>query len=554
MARNEEKFTEIFNALKAHAQNDNILDIREKFIADDKRFEEFSYIFEDLLVDFSKCACDAKTLSLLFSLAEAADLEGYRTKLLQGEIINYTESRPALHTALRLPEDSELFLGDRNIVKDVHHVLQQASKFCTNIREGVYVGETGKKIESIVNIGIGGSALGPQMAVHALRPYHDGPDCFFVSNIDGADIADCLAQLNPETTLFIVTSKTFTTVETLANAQIARQWIVDSLGERAIAKHFAAVSSAVDKVCDFGIESSYIFNFWNWVGGRYSVWSSVGLSIMLAIGPERFKHFLSGANAMDEHFATAPLSENIPVILGLIGYWHRVFCGFETRATIAYDQRLSYFSAYLQQLDMESNGKSVTITGQKCHTPTGPICWGGVGTNSQHAFFQLLHQGTSIIPTEFIVSVYGHEPNLARKHQMLIANCFAQSEALLHGQSLEAAMEKLLAEGVSQEDAKLLAPHRVFSGNRPSITIVHEKLTPFALGRLLALYEHRVFVEGVLMHINSFDQWGVELGKELANAIGAVLNGQKHNMVHDSSTSGLISYVQNYGRERFSTS
>jgi len=411
------------------------------------------------------------------------------------------------------------------------------------VRSGRATGATGKKITDIVNIGIGGSDLGPAMATLALAPYHDGPRAHYVSNIDGAHIHDTLKGLSAETTLFIVASKTFTTVETMTNAATARKWVEKHLGADAVGKHFAAVSTALDLVAKFGIAPDRVFGFWDWVGGRYSVWGAIGLPVMIAVGPSNFRAFLSGAHEMDEHFRTTPLQKNLPALLGLIGWWHRVVCRYPARAVIPYDQRLSRLPAYLQQLDMESNGKSVTLEGGKVTTPTGPLVWGEPGTNGQHAFFQLLHQGTDIIPIEFLAAAKGHEPQLKHHHDLLLANCLAQSEALMKGRTLEEARAEMLAKGMKEEDVDRIAPHRVFSGDRPSITLLYRKLDPRTLGRLIALYEHRVFVEGVLYDINSFDQWGVELGKELATQLLPVVEGKENAGKRDASTAGLVAHI-----------
>ena len=542
MARNEETFQLALDALKNHALAAG-RDIRKLFSADPERFDHFSAVMDDLLLDYSKCCVTTETMTLLNNLVTAADVAGRRDAMYRGDIINTTENRAVLHVALRAPKDAVIELGDRNVVADVHDVLSRMEKFAEAVRNGTFTGEHGDKITDIVNIGIGGSDLGPKMVTLALRPYHDGPRCHFVSNVDSAHIVDTLANLNPATTLIIVASKTFTTAETMTNARVARQWISDALGELAVSKHFAAVSTALDKVADFGIDSARVFGFWNWVGGRYSVWSAIGLPVMLAIGGAQFERFLAGAHAMDMHFKDAPLHTNLPMILGMLGFWHRVVCGYSTRAIIPYEERLSRFPAYLQQLDMESNGKHVTLDSMPVATPTGPIVWGEPGTNGQHAFFQLLHQGTDIIPVEFIMAVNGHEPNLQRQHSMLVSNCLAQSEALMRGRSPEEAKAMMLKNGMDDIAAENLSLHRSFEGNRPSITLVHDKLTPFTLGRLIALYEHRVFVEGALMNINSFDQWGVELGKELANELLPMVSGEAKAENRDSSTLGLISHI-----------
>lgn len=543
MVRDEAKFHVALQALRHQAEEEAPFDIRHAFADDTKRFNTFSLVLDDLLFDFSKCAVNSKTLRLLENLAQAADICGQRDAMFAGEPINVTENRPALHMALRAPEDSRILVEGKNIIPEIQTVLTRMENFCTAIRNGTLTGEGGHKFTDIVNIGIGGSDLGPVMVTNALKPYHNGPDCHFVSNIDGAHITDTLKGLNPATTLIIIASKTFTTTETMTNASHARQWIANALGEHAISRHFAAVSSAIEKVEDFGIDNSRIFGFWNWTGGRYSIWTAIGLPVMLAVGPGQFRRFLAGAYVMDEHFRHAPLMANMPVMLGLIGFWHRVICHYPTRTVIPYEQRLFRLPAYLQQLDMESNGKCVTRDGVAVELPTGPVIWGEPGTNGQHAFFQLLHQGTDIIPVEFIVSVNGHEPDLQHQHNILLANCLAQAKALLYGRSIETACNQLTEEGMPASEAKKLAPHKTFPGNRPSIMIMQNMLTPFTLGRLIALYEHRVFVEGALMNINSFDQWGVELGKELAGTLLPMVEDKKDAGTHDASTSGLLAHI-----------
>nr|HMQ58555.1 glucose-6-phosphate isomerase [Rhizobiaceae bacterium] len=516
------------------------MDMRKAFAADPGRFARHSLNFDDLLLDWSKCRVADETLPLLLDLARAAKLESRRDAMLSGEKINTTEDRAVLHTALRNRSGRPVLVDGADVMGDVRAVLARMAEFANAIRSGAVRGATGKAFTDIVNIGIGGSDLGPAMATRALSPFHDGPRCHFVANVDAADIADTLAGLDPATTLVIVASKTFTTIETMTNAATARAWIVDALGEAAVNAHFAAVSTALDKVAAFGIDEARVFGFWDWVGGRYSVWSAIGLSLMIAIGPDDFGRFLDGDFAMDEHFRTAPLGENLPVVLGLIGYLHRAVCGYPSRAVIPYDQRLSRLPAYLQQLDMESNGKGVRVDGAPVATATGPVVWGEPGTNGQHAFFQLLHQGTDIVPVEFIVAAKGHELHLAHQHAMLLANCFAQSEALMKGRTLAEAKAQLMAKGMEAARAAELAPHRVFSGNRPSITILYQRLDPFALGRLIALYEHRVFVEAQLFGINAFDQWGVELGKELATGLLPLVETGAGLADHDSSTAGLV--------------
>ncbi|SIP96136.1 glucose-6-phosphate isomerase [Rhizobium sp. RU33A] len=516
-------------------------DLRAAFAADPERFSRFSASFDDLMMDYSKCAVNDEVLDQLEQLLATAGVAEKRDQMFSGAPINFTEGRAVLHTALRNRSNRPVLVDGRDVMPDVNGVLDAMGKFAEGIRSGEMKGATGKAITDVVNIGIGGSDLGPVMATLALSPFHDGPRLHFVSNIDGAHIADTLKTLAPETTLFIVASKTFTTIETMTNAQTARAFIAGALGEAAVGHHFCAVSTALDKVAAFGIDQSRVFGFWDWVGGRYSIWSAIGLPLMIAIGPDNFGDFLAGGHAMDEHFRNAPFRQNLPMLLGALGVYHRNVLGYQTRAILPYDQRLARFPAYLQQLDMESNGKSVTIDGKPVQGASGPVVWGEPGTNGQHAFYQLIHQGTSVIPAEFLIAANGFEPELRHQHELLIANCLAQSEALMKGRTLAEAKSQLTAKGVADEEADFLAPHRVFSGNRPSITFVYEQLTPFTLGRLIALYEHRVFVEGVVFRINSFDQWGVELGKELATGLLPVVQGKVAATGHDSSTVGLVS-------------
>ncbi|MBO9628627.1 MAG: glucose-6-phosphate isomerase [Shinella sp.] len=526
--------------LKSIVRDTNATDIRAAFAADPERFSRYSTTLGDFLFDYSKCAVNDAVLDALETLATEASVEKKRDAMFAGEIINITEERAVLHTALRNRSNTPVLVDGKDVMPDVNAVLNAMGAFSDGIRSGALKGATGKKITDVVNIGIGGSDLGPVMATLALAPYHDGPRLHFVSNIDGAHIADTLKTLEAETTLFIVASKTFTTIETMTNAATARKFIADKLGDAAVGSHFCAVSTALDKVSAFGIDADRVFGFWDWVGGRYSIWSAIGLPLMIAIGKENFGAFLAGGHAIDNHFREAPIRQNIPMLLGLIGFYHRNVLNYPSRAILPYDQRLSRFPAYLQQLDMESNGKSVTMDSKPVACKTGPVVWGEPGTNGQHAFYQLIHQGTSVIPTEFMIAANGHEKNLRHQHQLLIANCLAQSEALMKGRTLEEAKAQLTSKGMDEAKADRIAPHRVFEGNRPSITMVHDSLTPFALGRLIALYEHRVFVEGVLFNINSFDQWGVELGKELATGLLPVVEGKESAAGHDSSTAGLV--------------
>ena len=530
----------IIQDLKSAVAKTNATNIRAAFAADSSRFERFSATFDDLLMDYSKTAVNSEILLLLERLAEVGGVAKKREEMFSGVPINFTEGRAVLHTALRNRSNRPVLVDGKDVMPDVNAVLAAMGAFADGVRAGVLKGATGKNITDVVNIGIGGSDLGPVMATLALAPFHDGPRAHFVSNVDGAHIADTLKLLDAETTLFIIASKTFTTIETMTNAASARAFIAEKLGEVAVKHHFAAVSTALDKVAAFGIESDRVFGFWDWVGGRYSIWSAIGLPLMTAIGAENFGKFLDGAHAMDTHFRTAPTRQNLPMLLGLLGFYHRNVLGYPTRAILPYDQRLLRFPAYLQQLDMESNGKGVTIDGKPVEGNSGPVVWGEPGTNGQHAFYQLIHQGTSIIPAEFMIAANGFEPHLRHQHELLIANCLAQSEALMKGRTFDEAKEQLTSKGMDEKKADFIAPHRVFNGNRPSITFVYDKLTPLALGRLIALYEHRVFVEGVLFRINSFDQWGVELGKELATGLLPVIEGKESAARHDSSTQGLV--------------
>ena len=512
--------------------------------ADPQRFQRFSASCGALLLDFSKTALTAETLDRLLDLARAGGVEARRDAMFAGNPINSTEGRAVLHVALRDSSSTPLMVEGRDAKADVRETLARLGAFANGVRSGAIHGFGGARFTDVVNIGIGGSDLGPAMAALALAPYHDGPRTHFVSNVDGAHLTDVLKPLNPQTTLFLIASKTFTTIETMTNARSARAWISDALGEPAVGDHFAAVSTALEKVEAFGISRARTFGFWDWVGGRYSLWSAIGLPVMIAIGPVLFADFLAGGAAMDDHFRTAPLDANLPVLLALVGLWHRDVCGYPSRAVIPYDQRLARFPAYLQQLDMESNGKSVTRDGTAVTHRTGPIVWGEPGTNAQHAFFQLLHQGTDIVPVEFLIAAEGHEPHLRHHQELLIANCLAQAEALLRGRSLEQVSEQLRANGLSPEAVAALAPHKVFAGNRPSITLAYPVLDPFTLGRLIALYEHRVFVEAAIWGINAFDQWGVELGKEMATNLLPAVTGGAVPEGTSGSTQGLLAHLR----------
>jgi glucose-6-phosphate isomerase len=523
------------DTLKQTAATRSILSLFD----DPDRARTFSARFDGMLFDYSKTAIDAPTRKALLELAQAAGIEDRRAAMFAGEKINETEGRAVLHTALRAPADAAVFVDGQDVMPGVRLTLDRMQNFADAVRAGRIKGQGGT-ITDVVNIGIGGSDLGPAMAVLALAPYHDGPRCHFVSNVDGAHVADTLKDLDPARTLLIVASKTFTTIETMTNARTARDWLAASVADPGA--QCVALSSAIDKAGAFGIAADRVFGFEDWVGGRYSMWGPIGLSLMLAVGPDRFHQMLAGAAAMDAHFRQAPLSENLPVLLALTGVWHRQVLGHASRAVLPYDQRLSRLPAYLQQLEMESNGKRVAMDGSDLARPSGPVVWGEPGTNGQHAFYQLIHQGTDVIPCEFMIAAQGHEPELAHQHRLLIANCLAQSEALMRGRSLEAARAMMAAKGLSGAELERQARHRVFPGNRPSVTLAYDMLTPRRLGQIVALYEHRVFVEGVILGINSFDQWGVELGKELATALQPLLEGGEAGD-KDGSTLGLVGFL-----------
>ena len=505
------------------------------------RETNFTCKFGAFWLDYSKTQIEQDDLDVLIALAEHAGVEAKRDAMFAGEKINETEGRAVLHTALRNTSDAPVLVDGQDVMPGVRETLKRMQDFANDLREGRFQGQGGP-ITDVVNIGIGGSDLGPVMACAALAPYADGPRVHFVSNVDGAHIHDTLAGLNPETTLVIVASKTFTTIETMTNAQTARDWMAAKVTNPAA--QFAALSTAQELTADFGISPDRVFGFEDWVGGRYSVWGPIGLSLMIAIGVCDFNDFLAGGHAMDQHFCTAALMENMPVLLALIGIWHNQGMGHATRAVLPYDQRLLRLPAYLQQLEMESNGKSVAMDGSDLEVNSGPIVWGEPGTNGQHAFYQLIHQGTRIVPCEFLVAAEGHEPDLAHHHQLLVANCLAQSEALMRGRSLDEARQIMAAKGLTGDELDRQARHRVFPGNRPSVTMIYPKLTPHVLGQIIALYEHRVFVEGVILGINSFDQWGVELGKELAKSLAPVLAGDEDGADKDPSTRALVDYVR----------
>ena len=528
---------ELWARLSAHHQTVKNRAMQSLF--DAGRAAGFSVRFEDMLFDYSKTNIDRQGLDLLLELPEIAELARRREAMFAGAKINETEGRAVLHTALR-NLDTPVFVDGVDVMPPVRATHARMKEFATDVRTGRFAGQGGP-ITDVVNIGIGGSDLGPAMAVLALHPYGDGPRCHFVSNVDGANIHDVLDGLNSETTLVIVASKTFTTIETMTNAETAKRWM--SAKVRDPAAQFAAVSTAADKTAAFGIDPPRVFGFEDWVGGRYSVWGPIGLSLMLSIGPEDFERFLAGGAAMDRHFREAPFAENMPVLLALVGLWHNQVCGYATRAVLPYDQRLARLPAYLQQLEMESNGKRVAMDGSTLGVHSGPVVWGEPGTNGQHAFYQLIHQGTRVIPCEFMMAKVGHEPGLAHQHLLLVSNCLAQSEALMRGRSLDEATALMAKKGLTGAELDRQARHRVFPGNRPSTTLAYEKLDPYTLGRIVALYEHRVFVEGVVLGINSFDQWGVELGKELALALQPILEGRESAVGKDGSTRALVDYL-----------
>jgi glucose-6-phosphate isomerase len=534
-----------WKALRAHHSDFAHTPMRDLFAADPKRFEAFSLRAGELFLDYSKQRVNAHTMQLLLQLAREADVEGWREKMFSGQKINFTEDRAVLHIALRNRSNSPIFVDGDDVMPLVNGVLARMKAFSKAVRRGEWLGYSGKTITDVVNIGVGGSDLGPKMVCEALASYAK-PDlrAHFVSNVAPSDISSTLKQLDPETTLFIVASKTFTTQETMANAHAARAWFMQAAGDDAhVAKHFVAVSTNLELVSSFGIAPENMFEFWDWVGGRYSLWSSIGLSIAVHVGFEHFEKMLEGAYAMDRHFHEAPLERNMPVIMALLGVWYANFFAAETHAVLPYGTRLRALPAYLQQADMESNGKSVDRNGETVNYSTGTILWGGNGTNGQHAFYQLIHQGTRLIPCDFIAAANTHNP-LGQQHAMLLANLFAQSRALMWGRDLGEVEAEMRAQGVDEARIAELAPHRVFEGNKPSSTIVMRDHTPYTLGMLLALYEHKIFVQGIIWRINSFDQWGVELGKQMASDILPRLSESEAVTQYDASTNGLIQLVK----------
>jgi glucose-6-phosphate isomerase len=532
--------TRSWQRLTEHFEKIKDTRIPDLFADDPARFDAFSFRFHDILVDCSKNRITGETLELLFELAEEAGLAGAIESMFTGEKINQTEERAVLHVALRNRENTPIFVDGQDVMPEVNAVLDRMETFSYKVRSGQWKGYTGKEISDVVNIGIGGSDLGPVMVTECLKPYSDKPAVHFVSNIDGTHISETLRHLNPETTLFMIASKTFTTQETMTNAHTARRWFLNRAGDTAhVARHFAALSTNIEQVEEFGIDRENMFVFWDWVGGRYSLWSAIGLSIACAIGFENFTELLQGANDMDRHFRETPFDKNIPVVLALIGIWYNNFFEAQTEVILPYDQYMHRFPAYFQQGNMESNGKSVDRRGSRVGYQTGPIIWGEPGTNGQHAFYQLIHQGTKLIPADFLAPAVSHNP-IGRHHDILLSNFFAQTEALMRGKSRGEVVAELRKAGKSDEEIERLAPHKIFEGNKPTNSILFKKLTPRTLGRLIAMYEHKIFVQGVIWNIFSFDQWGVELGKQLAGKILPELDDEAPVASHDSSTNGLI--------------
>ncbi|XP_071958146.1 glucose-6-phosphate isomerase-like [Antedon mediterranea] len=555
MAESSLKLNADWKALQEHYSNHGSkLKLSELFQKDSSRFQKFSKIIPtkdgDFMLDFSKNIIDDDIFQKLIALARSRGVEEAREKMFSGEKINFTENRAVLHTALRNRSNKPVMVENKDVMPDVNAVLAKMRGFTESVRSGNWKGFTGKSITDIVNIGIGGSDLGPLMVTEALKPYGGNLNVHFVSNIDGTHLATTLKKLNAETTLFIVASKTFTTLETITNASSARDWLLTFATDRsAVAKHFIALSTNAVKVTEFGIDENSMFGFWDWVGGRYSLWSAIGMSIALYIGMDNFEQLLEGAHFMDNHFRKTPLEENIPVILAMLGVWYHNFFGAETHALLPYDQYMHRFAAYFQQGDMESNGKYVTRNGNRADYTTGPIVWGEPGTNGQHAFYQLIHQGTRLIPADFLAPVETQNPiSGGLHHQILLANFLAQTEALMKGKSKEEALEELKAAKMPEDKIQQILPHKVFEGNRPTNSIMFQKLTPFTLGLLIVMYEHKIFTQGVVWNINSYDQWGVELGKQLAKIIQPELKGTDPVTSHDASTNGLINFIKSHSK------
>ncbi|MTC74857.1 glucose-6-phosphate isomerase [Providencia sp. wls1919] len=539
--------TAAWRALEQHFADMKNVHMRDLFAQDEQRFTKFSATFDDqILVDFSKNRITQETLDKLLALAKETQLEDAIKSLFSGEKINRTEDRAVLHTALRNLDNTPVLVDGKDVMPEVNAVLEKMQQFSARIISGEWKGYTGKAITDVVNIGIGGSDLGPFMVTEALRPYKNHLNMHFVSNVDGTQIAETLKDLNPETTLFLIASKTFTTQETMTNAHSAREWLLTfAKDEKHIAKHFVALSTNSEQVAKFGIDTNNMFEFWDWVGGRYSLWSAIGLSIILSIGYENFVQLLSGAHAMDKHFTQTPLESNIPVLLALIGIWYNNFFGSETEAILPYDQYMHRFAAYFQQGNMESNGKYIDRNGNAVTYQTGPIIWGEPGTNGQHAFYQLIHQGTKMIPCDFIAPAVTHNP-LGDHHAKLLSNFFAQTEALAFGKTREVVDAEFAAQGKTVEEMEYVAPYKVFEGNRPTNSILLKEITPYSLGALIAMYEHKIFTQGAILNIFTFDQWGVELGKQLASRILPELENSQAVASHDSSTNGLINCYKNW--------
>ncbi|MDB5119501.1 MAG: pgi [Sphingobacteriales bacterium] len=538
--------TTAYQNLQNHYSQINDAKLRDLFASSGSRFEDFSISFNDILLDYSKNRVTKETISLLTDLAKETGLADAIKAMFAGEQINETEGRAVLHTALRNPNTSGVIVNGNDIMPDIHEVLGQMETFSKQVISGEWKGYTGKSIQHIVNIGIGGSDLGPVMVTEALKAYSNHIKVHFVSNVDGTHIAEALKNVDPETTLFMIASKTFTTQETMANAFTARNWFLDhGAAQQDVAKHFVAISTNAKGVAEFGIDTANMFGFWDWVGGRYSIWSAIGLSIACAVGFNNFKELLNGAHDMDNHFQEAELDQNIPVILALLGIWYNNFFGAESQAILPYDQYLHRFAAYFQQGDMESNGKSVDRNGNPVDYQTGPIIWGEPGTNGQHAFYQLIHQGTKLIPSDFIAPAQSHNP-IGNHHQLLLTNFFAQTEALMNGKTKDEVVAEFQKAGKSAEEIEKLAPFKVFEGNRPTNSILVKKITPRVLGSLIAMYEHKIFTQGVIWNVFSFDQWGVELGKQLANQILPELESDEKISNHDSSTNGLINLYKSW--------
>ncbi len=536
-----------WKALQAHYEDIKDVHMRDMFEQDPQRFDTFSAHLNDILLDFSKNRINSTTFKLLMDLARQSNVEDWRQKMFSGEAINCTESRAVLHTALRNRTNSPVMVNGENVMPEINAVLAQMRGFSERVRSGEWRGYNGERIKSIVNIGIGGSDLGPKVVCESMKPYSQrGLRAHFVSNADATHLVETLKQVEPESTLFIISSKTFTTQETMLNAHTARQWFVDLVGnEKAIAKHFVAVSTNIEAATAFGIDPKNVFKFWDWVGGRYSLWSAIGLPIAIYLGMDHFEALLEGAHEMDRHFAEAPLEQNMPVILAMLGIWYNNFFDAQSYGIMPYSQYLQGLPAYLQQLDMESNGKTIDKTGNRVNYLTGPIIWGQSGTNGQHAFFQLMHQGTKPVPSDFLIPTLSQNP-MGLHHRVLFSNCLAQTRALMKGKRFTEALEELKAQGLSQKEIEEVLPHKVFEGNKPSNTIIFERLVPRTLGAILAMYEHKVFVQGVIWNVNSFDQWGVEYGKVLAGQIQEDLAQPGDVDRHDSSTNGLINYRKNF--------